>query len=101
MRPLPGTTLAARNNVIPDSQEITMNRISLTKLRLWRAAFFSAALVLFISIFVEGQHVRHPLVVKSTNNASGNAVVVFKLNTQGTPSLELTQTLPTGGNGGA
>ncbi len=30
-----------------------------------------------------------------------NAVVVFKLNTEGNPSLSLTQTLITGGKGGA
>ena len=37
----------------------------------------------------------------STNNASGNQVVVFKLNTAGTPSLNFVSALPTGGNGGA
>jgi hypothetical protein len=100
---MPGTTstLAARNNFIPDSQEIAMNRPWLTKLRLWRAGFVPAALILITAIAVQGQHVRSPLVVTSTNNASGNAVVVFKLNTEGTPSLELAQTLPTGGSGGA
>jgi hypothetical protein len=72
-----------------------------TKLRLWRAGFVPAALILTGVIAVQGQHVRSPLVVTSTNNASGNAVVVFKLNTGGSPSLELAQTLPTGGNGGA
>jgi hypothetical protein len=101
--PLPGTTptLAARNNYIPNYQEITMNRLCLTKLRFWRAGFVPAALILTGAIAVQGQYVRSPLVITSTNNASGNAVVVFKLNTQGTPSLELAQTLATGGNGGA
>ena len=37
----------------------------------------------------------------STNNASGNQVVVFKLNTAGTASLNFLSALPTGGNGGA
>ena len=37
----------------------------------------------------------------STNNASGNQVVVFKLNTAGTASLNFVSALPTGGNGGA
>jgi hypothetical protein len=41
------------------------------------------------------------LVMTSTNNASGNAVEVFRLNTGGTPSLPLVNTLNTGGNGGA
>jgi hypothetical protein len=93
--------LAARNNYIPNYEEITMNKLCLTKLRLWRAGFVPAALILANAIAVQGQYVRSPLVVTSTNNASGNAVVVFKLNTQGTPSLELAQTLATGGNGGA
>jgi hypothetical protein len=78
-----------------------MNKLCLMKFHLWRAGFVPAALILTSALAVQAQHVRAPLVVTSTNNASGNAVVVFKLNTQGTPSLELTQTLPTGGNGGA
>jgi hypothetical protein len=101
--PSAGSHFQARgaNNFIPDSQEIVMNKLCLPKLRLWRAGFVPAALILTGAIAVQGQHVSSPLVVTSTNNASGNAVVVFKLNTEGGPSLELTQTLPTGGNGGA
>jgi hypothetical protein len=78
-----------------------MSKFYLTKLRLWRAGFVPAALILTCAIAVQGQNGRSPLVITSTNNTSGNSVVVFKLNTQGTPSLDLTQTLPTGGNGGA
>jgi|SRR5580658_727010 hypothetical protein len=78
-----------------------MNKLCLTKLRLWRAGFVPAALILTSALVVQGQSVGSPLVITSTNDASGNAVEVFKLNTQGTPSLELTQTLTTGGNGGA
>jgi len=78
-----------------------MNKLCLTKLRLWRAGFVPAALILTSAIAVQGQYRRSPLVITSTNNASGNAVAVFKLNTQGNPSLELVQTLATGGNGGA
>jgi hypothetical protein len=37
----------------------------------------------------------------SESYASGNDVVVFKLDTTGTPSLSLVDMLPTGGNGGA
>jgi hypothetical protein len=48
--------------------------------------------------FAPGQDV---LVLTSTNNASGNDVVVFTLNTSGTPSLSLVNMLPTGGAGGA
>jgi hypothetical protein len=78
-----------------------MNTPSLTKLRLWRAGFVPAALILTSAMAVQGQFVRSPLVVTSTNSANGNAVVVFRLNTEGTPSLELAQMLKTGGNGGA
>jgi hypothetical protein len=40
-------------------------------------------------------------VLTSTNNPSGNAVVVFKLDTSGTPALSTPDMLPTGGDGGA
>lgn len=76
-----------------------MNQHCFTKLRLWRDGFLPVALILTSAIAVQGQHMRRPLVITSTNNASGNAVVVFTLNTTG--SLELTQMLMTGGNGGA
>lgn len=78
-----------------------MNILCPTKLRLWRAGFMPAALILTSAMAVQGQPMGSPLVVTSTNSASGNAVVVFKLHTQGTPSLELAQTLKTGGIGGA
>jgi len=44
---------------------------------------------------------RDVLVVTSTNNPSGNDIVVFKLNTAGTPSLSFVNMQPTGGDGGA
>lgn len=78
-----------------------MNKLCLKKLRFWRAGFMPAALILTSAIAVQGQYARSPLVITSTNNASGNAVVVFRLNTEGTPSLKLAQTLLTGGKGGA
>lgn len=101
--PLAGITpiFGARNNLISNFQEITVNKSCLTKLRLWRTGFVPAVLVLISAGVAQGQYARSPLVITSTNNASGNSVVVFKLNTQGTASLELTQTLATGGNGGA
>lgn len=71
------------------------------KLRLWRAGFLPAVLILTGALAAQAQLARTPLVLTSTNNTSGNAVVVFKLNTEGTPSLELAQTLPTRGKGGA
>ena len=78
-----------------------MNKLCLTKLRLWRAGFVPAAMILTGAIAVQGQSARSPLVITSTNNATGNAVVVFRLNTEGTPSLKLAQSLMTGGKGGA
>jgi hypothetical protein len=92
--------LAARNKFIPNLQEIAMRKFYLAKLRLWRATFLAAALITS-AIAVQGQSGRSPLVITSTNDASGNAVVVFRLNTNGTFSLELTQMLMTGGKGGA
>ena len=59
------------------------------------AAFFANALA------VAGEEGRSVFVLTSTNSASGNDVVVFKLDTAGTPSLSLVNTLPTGGKGGA
>lgn len=44
---------------------------------------------------------RDILVMTSTNDPSGNEVVVFKLSTWGTPSLSFVNALPTGGVGGA
>lgn len=76
-------------------------KLCLTKLCLRRAGFVSAALVFAHTIAVQGQSVRSPLVVTSTNSSAGNAVVVFRLDTGATPLLKLTQTLPTGGKGGA
>jgi hypothetical protein len=78
-----------------------MNISRLMKLRLWRAGFMPAALILTSAMTAQGQDAHGPLVVTSTNNASGNAVVVFKFNAGAAASLELAQTLPTGGKGGA
>jgi hypothetical protein len=67
----------------------------------WRSGFTLAALCLISALAASGQRQRNTLVITSTNNASGNAVVVFKLDTAGTPSLAWTQSLWTGGKGGA
>ena len=48
-----------------------------------------------------GEIERGVFVLTSTNNASANEVVVFKLNTAGVPSLMLADMLPTQGKGGA
>lgn len=71
----------------------------------WRARSYCAgglAALMFLAVASafagQGSDV---LVLTSTNNPSGNDVVVFKLNTSGTPSLPLVTMLATGGNGGA
>jgi hypothetical protein len=67
----------------------------------WRAGLTLAAICLTAALAVAGQRERSVFVLTSTNNASGNAVVVFKLDTEGTPSLTLARALATGGKGGA
>src|SRR3974390_1732515 len=67
----------------------------------WRVGLPLVAVFLSASMVVAGQHERSVFVLTSTKNASSNAVVVFTLDTEGTPSLSLTGTLPTGGKGGA
>lgn len=59
------------------------------------AIFFTSAMAL------AGPKERSALVLTSTNNPSNNAVEVFKLDSGGTPSLTLAETLATGGKGGA
>ena len=71
------------------------------KFGLCRSGFMLAAVCLTTVLAAAGQKERSALVITSTNNASGNAVVVFKLDTAGTPSLALAETLHTGGKGGA
>ena len=78
-----------------------MNFERLQKLYPWRTGLTLAAVFLTASLAVAGHQERSVFVLTSTNNASGNAVVVFKLDTGGTPSLSLAGTLPTGGKGGA
>jgi hypothetical protein len=73
---------------------------------LHKSAFWRAGTVLAVTLFVTAlafaePHHRSVFVLTSTNNASGNSVVVFKLDTSGSPSLSLVNSLPTGGKGGA
>jgi len=70
------------------------------RIKLNRAAGLLAALLLTAAL-AAGEEGRTVLVVTSTNNTNGNAVVVFRLDATGTPSLSWADTLPTGGNGGA
>ena len=60
-----------------------------------------AAIGLTSALAAAGEQDRGILVLTSTNSTSGNAVAVFELKTDGTPSLWLKDTLPTGGKGGA
>jgi hypothetical protein len=77
---------------------------------LTRAAAGCAGAALAASLLAAGVAVAHDrggdfgrgvLVLTSTNDASANQVMVYQLQTGGTPALSLVQTLPTGGLGGA
>jgi hypothetical protein len=68
---------------------------------LWRACLRLAAIFICTTAAFAGGHGRTVFVATSTNNPSGNAVVVFRLDTDGTPSLSLADTFATGGKGGA
>jgi hypothetical protein len=60
-----------------------------------------AATLLASTLALAGEHGRDVFVLTSTNNPSGNEVIVFKLDTAGTSSLSWVDTLATHGNGGA
>ena len=64
-----------------------MNLHKLQKRYLCRAASTLAAVFLLTALAVAGDDGRSLFVLTSTNNPSGNDVVVFKLDTAGTPSL--------------
>lgn len=71
-------------------------------LRWWLSAGSVLAVTLFASAAaIADEHDRSILVLTSTNDSNANSVVVFRLDTAGTPSLALTATLPTRGTGGA
>ena len=53
------------------------------------------------AVAVADQPQRDIFVLTSTNEPSGNQVIVFKLENRGTPALPLVTALPTGGKGGA
>ncbi len=66
-----------------------------------RASSLLALLVLTVVSAMAHDGGRDTLVLTSTNDASTNEIVVFKLSTGGTPTLTLVNMLPTGGAGGA
>jgi len=71
------------------------------KMNLCRASGMLAIMFIATSMAFAREGGRSTFVLTSTNNANGNEVVVFELDTAGTPSLSWERTLPTGGNGGA
>jgi hypothetical protein len=66
-----------------------------------RTGMLLTAALLTSTLATAGEPSRIPLVLASTNDATGNSVAVFELRTSGTPALNLAQLVPTGGNGGA
>ena len=65
-------------------------------------AGLALALTLFTAVLANaGEHDRSVYVLASTNSSTGNGIAVFKLQTDGSPSLGFVHTLPTGGKGGA
>lgn len=70
-------------------------------LNFWPAGFTLAIALLAASLAYAGERDRSVYVLTSTNSATGNGVVVFKLEPEVAPSLGFVHTLPTGGNGGA
>ncbi len=79
-----------------------MNFPKLHKFSAWRACAWLASTFLAAALAnASPNHDRKVLILTSSNNVTSNAVEVFELDTDGTPSLALADTLPTGGKGGA
>ena len=72
-----------------------------TKSYVRHAAGVLAATMLAAAGAVADEPERGVFVLTSTNDASANELVVFKLDTSATPSLSLVDMLPTQGKGGA
>lgn len=70
------------------------------KTHLSRVSGVVSILLLCAASALAADQQKNILIVTSTNNATGNAVVVFKLDPSAS-TLTLVNTLPTGGNGGA
>jgi hypothetical protein len=94
----PPAAIAAIGFENSESQKKENNTL---KMNLCRAGGVLAMIFLATALAVAGEDGRDVFVLTSTNNPSGNEVVVFQLNTGRTPSLWWATTLPTGGNGGA
>jgi len=74
---------------------------SASRSRLWLIGGIVFTLFLGAATAAADGFGRDVLVLTSTNDATKNNVVVFKLNTASTPSLSLVSMFPTGGAGGA
>jgi hypothetical protein len=82
--------------------ERIMKRSKMLRLRSYgTAGLVFASLLAVATGAVAGGHDRSVLVFTSTNDPSGNAVVVFKLEPSRAPSLDYLDTVATGGKGGA
>jgi hypothetical protein len=82
-------------------KEIAMNVQRFENLKLGRLVTVLMATLFAAALAVADPQGRSVFVLTSTNNPSGNAVEVFKLDTSGPASLSLLNTLNTGGKGGA
>jgi hypothetical protein len=71
------------------------------KCLVYRAGAVLASIFLASVLAMADDEGRSILVLTSTNDPNGNTVVVFKLDTAGTPSLPMVDMLPTRGKGGA
>jgi len=78
-----------------------MSSRNLDNSRMRCAAGMLALTLLAAAAAVADEPERGVFVLTSTNDPNANDVVVFKLDTSGTPSLSLTDMLPTQGKGGA
>ena len=78
-----------------------MSSRKLDKSHVLFAASVLAATLFSASAAVADEPERGVFVLTSTNDPGANEVVVFKLDTSGTPSLSLVDMLPTQGKGGA
>jgi hypothetical protein len=78
-----------------------MNGSRLRRLHSYGTTGLLSITLLATTAAVAGEGERSVLVLTSSNDPGGNAVVVFKLETAGAPSLGYLDTLPTGGKGGA
>lgn len=66
----------------------------------WRIRIVAAALAIGCVPVAFGQE-RSTLILTSTNDSANNTVIVFRLDTDGPPSLKASQTVSTGAKGGA